>query len=142
VTGGGDRNGAKKGYEVEDGRLHGFWSGCFRAIRSDAVCRFDVPRASRLPYLPRHGARHHSRPTPERALAATGDDFPHETFNPKTFAPVSTNSYGEDIEDVLARPHARGAELVGELEQYEDRDRLCCVRGPEGIIVALPEQHS
>jgi hypothetical protein len=42
-----------------------------------------------------------------------------------------------DIEDVLARLHTRGAELVGELEQYEDSYRLCYVRGPEGIIVAL-----
>jgi catechol 2,3-dioxygenase-like lactoylglutathione lyase family enzyme len=48
----------------------------------------------------------------------------------------------EDIEDVLARLHAHGAELVGELEQYEDRYRLCYVRGPEGIIVALAEQFS
>jgi hypothetical protein len=31
---------------------------------------------------------------------------------------------------------------VGELEQYEDSYRLCCVRGPEGIIVALAEQLS
>jgi catechol 2,3-dioxygenase-like lactoylglutathione lyase family enzyme len=46
----------------------------------------------------------------------------------------------EDIEDVLARLSARGAELVGELEQYEDSYRLCYVRGPEGIIVALAEQ--
>ena len=48
----------------------------------------------------------------------------------------------EDIEDVLARLSARGAELVGELEQYEDSYRLCYVRGPEGIIVALAEQLS
>ena len=48
----------------------------------------------------------------------------------------------EDIEDVLARPHTHGAELVGELEQYEDSYRLCYVRGPEGIIVALAEQLS
>ncbi len=48
----------------------------------------------------------------------------------------------EDIEDVLARLHAHGAELVGEVEQYEDSYRLCCVRGPEGIIVALAEQLS
>ena len=47
-----------------------------------------------------------------------------------------------DIEDVLARLHAHGAELVGELEQYEDSYRLCYVRGPEGIIVALAEQLS
>jgi catechol 2,3-dioxygenase-like lactoylglutathione lyase family enzyme len=48
----------------------------------------------------------------------------------------------DDIEDVLARLHAHGAELVGELEQYEDSYRLCYVRGPEGIIVALAEQIS
>jgi predicted enzyme related to lactoylglutathione lyase len=46
----------------------------------------------------------------------------------------------EDIDDVLARLRAHGAELVGELEQYEDSYRLCYVRGPEGIIVALVEQ--
>jgi predicted enzyme related to lactoylglutathione lyase len=48
----------------------------------------------------------------------------------------------EDIEDVLARLRAHGAELVGELKQYEDSYRLCYVRGPEGIIVALAEQLS
>jgi predicted enzyme related to lactoylglutathione lyase len=46
----------------------------------------------------------------------------------------------EDIEDVLARLRARGAELVGELVRYEDSYRLCYVRGPEGIIVALSEK--
>ncbi len=45
----------------------------------------------------------------------------------------------EDIEDVLARLQAHGAELVGEVVQYEDKYRLCYVRGPEGIIVALAE---
>jgi catechol 2,3-dioxygenase-like lactoylglutathione lyase family enzyme len=48
----------------------------------------------------------------------------------------------EDIEDVLARLQAHGAELMGELEQYKDKYRLCYVRGPEGIIVALAEQLS
>ena len=48
----------------------------------------------------------------------------------------------EDIEDVVARLRAHGAELVGELEQYEDSYRLCYVRGPEGIIVALAQQIS
>ena len=48
----------------------------------------------------------------------------------------------EDIEDVLARLRAHGAQLVGELEKYEDRYRLCYVRDPEGIIVALAEQLS
>ena len=48
----------------------------------------------------------------------------------------------EDIEDVLARLQAHGAELVGEQVQYEDKYRLCYVRGPEGIILALAEQIS
>jgi catechol 2,3-dioxygenase-like lactoylglutathione lyase family enzyme len=48
----------------------------------------------------------------------------------------------EDIDDVVARLRTHGAELVGELAQYEDSYRLCYVRGPEGIIVALAEQIS
>ena len=36
------------------------------------------------------------------------------------------------------RPH--GAELVGEVVQYENKYRLCYVRGPEGILVALAEE--
>ncbi|MEU1646211.1 VOC family protein [Micromonospora zamorensis] len=46
----------------------------------------------------------------------------------------------DDIEDVVARLRARGADLVGELERYEDIFRLCYVRGPEGIIVGLAQQ--
>ena len=46
----------------------------------------------------------------------------------------------EDIDAVVAGLGARGAELVGELERYEDSYRLCYVRGPEGIIVMLAEQ--
>lgn len=46
----------------------------------------------------------------------------------------------EDIDDVLDRLRARGAELVGELERYKDRYRLCYIRGPEGIILELAEE--
>jgi catechol 2,3-dioxygenase-like lactoylglutathione lyase family enzyme len=46
----------------------------------------------------------------------------------------------DDIDAVLARLRARGAELVGEVERYEDIYRLCYIRGPEGIIVELAEQ--
>lgn len=46
----------------------------------------------------------------------------------------------EDIDAILARLKARGAELVGELERYEDRYKLCYVRGPAGIIVELAER--
>jgi catechol 2,3-dioxygenase-like lactoylglutathione lyase family enzyme len=48
----------------------------------------------------------------------------------------------EDIDAVVAGLRARGAELVGELERYEDSYRLCYIRGPEGIIVELAEQIS
>ncbi len=46
----------------------------------------------------------------------------------------------DDLEAVLARLQAHGAELVGEVVQYEDSYRLCYVRGPEGIMVALAEE--
>jgi catechol 2,3-dioxygenase-like lactoylglutathione lyase family enzyme len=45
----------------------------------------------------------------------------------------------EDLKEVLARLQAHGAELVGEVVQYEDSYLLCYVRGPEGILVALAE---
>lgn len=45
----------------------------------------------------------------------------------------------DDIDAILARLGARGAELVGELERYGDSYRLCYVRGPEGIIIELAE---
>ena len=46
----------------------------------------------------------------------------------------------DDIEDVVARLRAHGAEPIGEITQYEDKYRLCYIRGPEGIMVALAEQ--
>jgi catechol 2,3-dioxygenase-like lactoylglutathione lyase family enzyme len=46
----------------------------------------------------------------------------------------------DDIEEILPRLRAHGAELIGEIIQYEDMYRLCYIRGPEGIIVALAEQ--
>jgi catechol 2,3-dioxygenase-like lactoylglutathione lyase family enzyme len=46
----------------------------------------------------------------------------------------------DDIDAAVAGLQACGAELVGEVVQYEDSYRLCYIRGPEGIIVALAEQ--
>lgn len=46
----------------------------------------------------------------------------------------------DDIDAVVASSRARGAELVGDVENYKDIYRLCYVRGPEGIIVELAEQ--
>jgi catechol 2,3-dioxygenase-like lactoylglutathione lyase family enzyme len=46
----------------------------------------------------------------------------------------------DDIDDVVARLRDHGAELVGEVVNYENVYRLCYVRGPEGIIVGLAQQ--
>ena len=46
----------------------------------------------------------------------------------------------DDIDAVVAGLRSRGAELVGEVERYQDSYRLCYVRGPEGIIVELAER--
>src|ERR1051325_1945207 len=46
----------------------------------------------------------------------------------------------EDIDDTLARLRKHGAELVGEVVQYEDAYRLCYIRGPEGILIGLAEE--
>ena len=48
----------------------------------------------------------------------------------------------DDIDATVAGLRARGAELVGEVAQYQDSHRLCYARGPEGIIIALAEQLS
>ena len=47
----------------------------------------------------------------------------------------------EDLDETIARLRAAdGAEPIGELVQYEDQYRLCYIRGPAGIIVALAEE--
>lgn len=45
----------------------------------------------------------------------------------------------DDIDDAVARLRSHGAELVGEIAQYENTYRLCYLRGPAGIIVALAQ---
>lgn len=45
----------------------------------------------------------------------------------------------DDIDDTVARLSAHGAELLGEVAQYQSIFRLCYLRGPAGIIVALAE---
>lgn len=46
----------------------------------------------------------------------------------------------DDIDDAVARLRTRGADLVGEVQQYKDIYRLCYLRGPEGIIVELAQR--
>ena len=61
-------------------------------------------------------------------------------------APVNSLGYlrimfaVDDIDDVLARLQACGAQLVGEVVQYEDAYRLCYIRGPEGILIGLAQE--
>jgi predicted enzyme related to lactoylglutathione lyase len=46
----------------------------------------------------------------------------------------------EDIDETLVRLIQRGAQLVGEVVQYEDSYRLCYIRGPEGLLIGLAEE--
>jgi catechol 2,3-dioxygenase-like lactoylglutathione lyase family enzyme len=46
----------------------------------------------------------------------------------------------DDIDDTLTRLRKRGAQLVGEVVQYEEAYRLCYIRGPEGLLIGLAEE--
>jgi len=46
----------------------------------------------------------------------------------------------DDLDETLARLRAHGAQLVGDVVQYEETYRLCYVRGPEGILIGLAEE--
>jgi catechol 2,3-dioxygenase-like lactoylglutathione lyase family enzyme len=46
----------------------------------------------------------------------------------------------DDIDDTLARLRKHGAQLVGEVVQYENSYRLCYIRGPEGVLIGLAEE--
>lgn len=46
----------------------------------------------------------------------------------------------DDIDELLARLLKRGAQLVGDVVQYEDSYRLCYIRGPEGLLIGLAEE--
>jgi len=63
-------------------------------------------------------------------------------------APVNSLGYlrvmfaVDDIDETLARLRKLGAQLVGEVVQYQDVYRLCYIRGPEGILIGLAEEIS
>jgi len=48
----------------------------------------------------------------------------------------------EDIDGTLERLGKHGAQLVGEVVQYEDSYRLCYIRGPEGLLIGLAQETS
>jgi catechol 2,3-dioxygenase-like lactoylglutathione lyase family enzyme len=46
----------------------------------------------------------------------------------------------DDLDDTLNRLSKRGAQLVGEVVQYQDAYRLCYIRGPEGLLIGLAQE--
>jgi catechol 2,3-dioxygenase-like lactoylglutathione lyase family enzyme len=48
----------------------------------------------------------------------------------------------DDLDDTLDRVRKHGAELVGEVVEYEDVYRLCYIRGPEGLLIGLAQELS
>lgn len=72
----------------------------------------------------------------------------HAPSSPDGDAQAPSNTLGirhltfavDDLDATLAGLRAHGAELVGEVERYEDIYRLCYIRGPEGIIIELAEK--
>ena len=68
------------------------------------------------------------------------------TISDHRTAPVNALGYlhvmftVEDIDDTLERLYKLGAELVGDVVQYEDVYRLCYIRGPESLLIGLAEQ--
>jgi catechol 2,3-dioxygenase-like lactoylglutathione lyase family enzyme len=70
------------------------------------------------------------------AVSAEPENAPGNTLGLRSIM------FAVDIDATVAGLRAHGAELVGEVARYQDSHRLCYVRGPEGIIVALAEQLS
>ncbi|MFF5899608.1 VOC family protein [Streptomyces argenteolus] len=71
---------------------------------------------------------------PAAATAAPLDPPPHTLGLHRVMFAV------DDLDDTIARLRRHGAELLGEVARYEDAYRLCNLRGPSGIIVALAER--
>lgn len=72
--------------------------------------------------------------TPAPPHAGPGDPSPHTLGVHRVMFAV------DDIDDTVGRLRTHGAELLGEITRYEDLYRLCYLRGPSGVIVALAEQ--
>ncbi|HEX3812838.1 MAG TPA: VOC family protein [Mycobacteriales bacterium] len=118
------------GLELDgEAQIEGIWAD--RIVGLDGV-RCDIAMM-RTP--DGHGrlelARYHS----PAAIAAGPDNPPHNTLGMHRVMFAV-----DDIDATVAALRTHGAELVGEVAPYEDSYRLCYLRGPEGIIVALAEQ--
>ncbi len=121
---------AELGMELEGkAQIEGVWAD--RTVGLDGV-RCDIAMM-RTP--DGHGRLELAKYRTPEAIGAGPDNPPHNTLGMHRVMFAV-----DDIEDVVARLRTHGAELVGELAQYEDSYRLCYVHSPEGIIVALAEQ--
>ncbi|MFF0189365.1 VOC family protein [Streptomyces sp. NPDC005244] len=107
------------------------WRGAERVIGLDDV-RQDIAML-RVPNG--HGRVELAKFHRPKAIAPEPKDAPANTLGLRRMMFAV-----DDIEDVVARVRAHGAELVGEIVRYENIYRLCYVRGPEGIIVGLAEE--
>lgn len=96
-------------------------------VRTDVVMMQTPDGSGRLELVKFHSP---SSPGGDRHAPANTPGISHITFAV------------QDVDAVVARLRARGAELVGELERYGDTYRLCYIRGPEGVIIELAEKIS
>ncbi|MDX3914922.1 MAG: VOC family protein [Pseudosphingobacterium sp.] len=64
----------------------------------------------------------------------------HRTAPVNAFGYLRAMFTVDDIDELLTRLRRHGAELVGEVVQYENSYRLCYIRGPEGLLIGLAEQ--
>ncbi|MFE1316384.1 VOC family protein [Kitasatospora phosalacinea] len=118
------------GLELE-GRGPLEWSGAERVIGLRDV-RQDVAML-RVPGG--HGRVELAKFHRPRALAPEPRDAPANTLGLRRMMFAV-----DDLDDVLERLRAHGAELVDEVVRYGDVYRLCYVRGPEGLVVGLAEE--
>lgn len=63
----------------------------------------------------------------------------HRTAPVNAFGYLRVMFTVEDIDEMLGRLMTHGAQLAGEVVQYENAYRLCYIRGPEGILIGLAE---
>ena len=117
------------GLELQDkGSVEGAWVDRIvglEGVRSEIVMMQTPDGHGRLELTKFHAP---SGPGGDRHAPANTPGLRHITFAV------------DDLDAALARLRAHGAQLVGEVERYENIYRLCYVRGPEGIIVELAEK--
>ena len=82
----------------------------------------------------------HGRLELSKYLAPKASSVGPENPPPNTLGMHRVMFAVDDIDETVARLRALGAELLGDVAQYENVYRLCYLRGPAGIIVALAEQ--